>query len=174
MSALVQEHLAGLRVVRAYVQEAHESRRFEARNLAYLESNRRLVRIYGGLYPGIQFLMGLGSVCVVFLGGRLTVSGHISLGDFVAFSAYLAMLQWPMIALGWVLNLIERGEASMGRLLALFDAPVDIADGAETDDPGALAGAIRVERLTFTYPGASRPALVDVSFDAPALSLIHI
>jgi ATP-binding cassette, subfamily B, multidrug efflux pump len=174
LSAFVQEHLAGVRVMRAYAQESHESRRFEAKNLEYLESNRRLIRVYGSLYPGIQLLMGLGSVLVVFLGGRLVVSGRISLGDFVAFSAYLAMLHWPMIALGWVLNLIERGEASMGRLLALIDAQVDIQDGDAAQTEVRLQGAIRVERLTFSYPGAEHAALTDVSFEAPAGTTIAV
>ena len=116
MNALVQENLAGARVVRAYAQEADEEARFAEANEEYVARNRRLVRITGILHPGIGFLMGLGSLTVLWLGGRMVVAGEITLGEFVAFGVYLAMLHWPMIALGWVVNLFERGEASMGRI----------------------------------------------------------
>lgn len=173
ISALVQESLSGLRVVRAYVQEPHERRRFAAANQEFLERNRRLVRLYGVLYPGIQLLMGLGAVLVILVGGRQVVAGRISLGEFVAFSAYLAMLHWPMIAVGWVVNLFERGEASMGRLNQLFDAAPEIEDGPAR--PAApLNGRLRVSGLTFGYPGAARPVLEDVSFEAPAGSRVAI
>jgi len=128
MSALVQENLSGARVVRAYAQEAHEEASFATANEEYVSRSRGLVRITGILYPGIQFLMGLGALTVLWLGGRMVVAETISLGEFVAFGAYLVMLHWPMIALGWVVNLFERGEASMGRINAIFDAPVEIRD----------------------------------------------
>ena len=83
----------------------------------------RLIRMFGSLYPGIQLLMGLGALLVLWLGGRMVVSGTITLGEFVAFGTYLAMLHWPMIALGWVVNIFERGEASMGRIGEILDAP---------------------------------------------------
>ena len=116
MTALVQENLSGARVVRAYAQERAELERFAVVNEEYVQRNRRLVRMYGALYPGIQLLMGTGTVVVLWLGGRQVVAGTITLGEFVAFGAYLTMLHWPMIALGWVVNIFERGEASMGRV----------------------------------------------------------
>src|SRR5512135_1387732 len=128
MNALAQENLAGARVVRAYAQEAHEEARFAETNEEYVSRNRRLVWISGILNPGIGFLMGLGALTVLWLGGRMVVSGAITLGEFVAFGAYLAMLNWPMIALGWVVNLFERGEASMGRIHAILDAEPEIRD----------------------------------------------
>ena len=128
MNALVQENLSGARVVRAYAQEAHEEARFALANEEYVARNRQLVRISGILHPGIGFLMGLGSLTVLWLGGRMVVAGTITLGEFVAFGVYLAMLNWPMIALGWVVNLFERGEASMGRIHAILDAPPEIRD----------------------------------------------
>src|SRR5262249_6633702 len=128
INALVQENLAGARVVRAYVQEPYEQQRFAAANREYVARNKRLIAMFGSLYPGIQLLMGSGAVIVLWLGGRMVVGGGISLGEFVAFSAYLAMLHWPMIALGWVVNIFERGEASMGRIDALLDAPPEIED----------------------------------------------
>ncbi|MFI5170419.1 MAG: ABC transporter transmembrane domain-containing protein, partial [Vicinamibacterales bacterium] len=130
MNALVQENLSGARVVRAYAQEPAEERRFAEANREYVARNRRLVRIAGILHPGIGFLMGLGSLTVLWLGGRMVVAREVTLGEFVAFGVYLAMLHWPMIALGWVVNLVERGEASLGRIHAILDAIPEIRDEA--------------------------------------------
>jgi ATP-binding cassette subfamily B multidrug efflux pump len=171
MSALVQENLAGARVVRAYAQERHEEARFATENEEYVWRSRGLVRITGLLWPGIQFFMGLGAVIVLWLGGRMVVAGRISLGEFVAFGAYLAMLNWPMIALGWVVNLFERGEASMGRIAAILDAPVEIHD----EDPvevGEIRGAVEFRGLTFGY--GPTPVLHDVDLEVPAGSTVAV
>jgi ATP-binding cassette subfamily B protein len=171
INALVQENLAGARVVKAYVQEAHEERRFDAANAEYVRRNRRLIAMFGSLYPAIQLLMGTGAVIVIWLGGRMVVSGAITLGEFVAFSAYLAMLHWPMIALGWVVNIFERGEASMGRLCEILDAALEIRD----EDPlpvAALRGEVELRHLTFSYDG--RPTLVDVDLKVPAGATVAI
>jgi ATP-binding cassette subfamily B protein len=152
MNAVVQENLSGVRVVRAYAQEPHEQTRFAEVNRELMERNRRLIRMFGSLYPGIQLLMGLGAVLVLWLGGRMVVSGTISLGEFVAFGAYLTMLHWPMIALGWVVNLFERGEASMGRINEILRAEPEIRD-AEGGTPWTqpVAGAVELRGLTFAY-----------------------
>jgi len=171
MSALVQENLAGARVVRAYAQEEHEESRFAAANEDYVSRNRRLIRITGVLYPGIQFLMGLGALTVLWLGGRMVVADRITLGEFVAFGAYLAMLQWPMIALGWVVNLFERGEASMGRIHAILDAEVEIRDEAPLD-VRQIRGDVAFRGLTFGYDGV--PVLHDVDLDVPAGTTVAI
>jgi ATP-binding cassette subfamily B multidrug efflux pump len=171
MSALVQENLAGARVVRAYAQEGHEEARFAAVNEEYVARSRGLVRITGILWPGIQFFMGLGGVIVLWLGGRMVVQGAISLGEFVAFGAYLVMLNWPMIALGWVVNLFERGEASMGRINAILDAPVEIRD----EDPLAVSeirGGVEFRGLTFGYDGT--PVLHDIDLEVPAGSTVAV
>jgi ATP-binding cassette, subfamily B, multidrug efflux pump len=156
MNAVVQENLAAARVVRAFVQEAHELRRFEEVNAEYFRRTRRLIRLFGSLYPGIQLLLGISAAGVLWLGGRMVVAGSMSLGQFVAFTAYLAMLHWPMIALGWVVNLFERGEASMGRIGALLDAPADIRDDAPEAVDG-LRGDVEFRDLDFSYDG--RPVL---------------
>jgi len=165
MTALVQESLSGVRVVRAYVQEPHELKRFLAANDEYVDRNERLVRLFGALYPGIQLLIGSGAVLVLWLGGGMVIAGSISLGDFVAFGIYLTMLHWPMIALGWVVNLFERGEASMSRILDILDAEPEIAD----DDPvdlNELTGAVRFRNLSFAYDGP--PVLQGIDLDVPA------
>jgi ATP-binding cassette subfamily B multidrug efflux pump len=171
MSALVQESLAGVRVVRAYAQEDHEESRFADANEEYVSRSRRLIRITGILYPGIQFLMGLGALTVLWLGGRMVVAGAITLGQFVAFGVYLAMLQWPMIALGWVVNLFERGEASMGRIDAILDAEVEIRD-EDPEDVREIRGDVEFRGLTFSYDG--RPVLHDIDLAVPAGTTVAI
>jgi ATP-binding cassette subfamily B multidrug efflux pump len=171
MNALVQENLAGARVVRAYTQETAEERRFAAANQEYVARNRRLVRITGILHPGIGFLMGLGSLTVLWLGGRMVVAGEVTLGEFVAFGVYLAMLNWPMIALGWVVNLVERGEASMSRIHAILDTPPEIRD----EDPLAvqeLRGEVEFRKLSFSYDGV--PVLKDVELRVAAGTTLAI
>jgi ATP-binding cassette subfamily B multidrug efflux pump len=172
LSALVQENLSGARVVRAYAQEPAELQRFEEVNAEYVERNRRLVRMYGALYPGIQLLMGTGTVVVLWLGGGQVVRGTITLGEFVAFGAYLTMLHWPMIALGWVVNIFERGEASMGRIAQLLEEAPAIGD-RQPRPSAPLRGEVEFRRLTFEYePG--RPVLQDVSLRVAAGSTVAI
>ena len=133
LSARVQESMAGMRVVKAFVQEEHEIADFDRMNLSLVDKNRELIRVTSVFYPTMELMMGLAIVAVLWFGGRQVIQGAISLGDFVAFNMYLGMLTWPMIALGWVVNLFERGRASMERLNYIFDAPADVKDG-----PGIL------------------------------------
>jgi ATP-binding cassette subfamily B protein len=171
LTALVQENLSGARVVRAYAQEGHELSRFEESNREFLRRNRRLIRMFGSLYPGIQLLMGTGAVMVLWLGGRMVVAGTISLGEFVAFGAYLTMLHWPMIALGWVVNIFERGEASMGRILQILEVVPEIRD-EEPLPVTRLRGEVEFRDLTFAYDG--QPVLRDVSLRVPAGATVAI
>jgi ATP-binding cassette subfamily B multidrug efflux pump len=172
ISAIVQENLSGARVVRAYAQEPHEMARFQAANEEYLRRNRQLIRMYGSLYPGIQLLMGLGAALVLWLGGRMVVSGAITLGEFVAFGAYLTMLHWPMIALGWVVNIFERGEASMGRLAEILAAPAEIEDRAPRPVT-KVRGDVEIRNLTFAYDDG-KPVLHDIHLDVPAGSTVAV
>jgi ATP-binding cassette subfamily B protein len=172
LSALAQESLSGARVVRAYVQEAHEARRFDAANQEFLRRNRALIGMFGSLYPGIQLLMGLGGLTVLWLGGRMVASGGMSLGEFVAFSSYLAMLQWPMIAVGWVVNIIERGEASMGRIHRILDTPPAIRDESPLPVP-SIRGELEFRRLSFAYDGGP-PVLHDIDLKVPAGATVAI
>jgi ATP-binding cassette subfamily B protein len=172
LNALVQENLAGARVVRAYVQEGHEQARFMAANDEYVERSRKLIRMFGSLYPAIQLLMGTGAVIVLWLGGRMVVAGTISLGEFVAFMAYLAMLHWPMIALGWVVNLFERGEASMGRIHEILDTVPEIRDELPGQAAAALRGAVSFRGLSFAYDG--EPVLRDIDLEVPAGTTVAI
>ncbi len=171
ISAVVQENLSGARVVRAYAQEPYEMARFAQANEEYLRRNRQLIRMYGSLYPGIQVLMGMGSVLVLWLGGRMVVAGTITIGEFVAFGAYLAMLQWPMIALGWVVNIFERGEASMGRIAEILAAPPEIEDRSPLAVT-SIRGDVEFRSLTFSYDG--KPVLRDIDLVVPAGSTVAV
>jgi len=164
VSAVVQEALSGVRVVRAYRQEAHEQDRFRRSNLEYLERNRVLIRLQGAFYPSMTFFLGLGSLMVLWLGSRAVIRGEISLGEFVAFNGYLVMLAWPMIAFGWVTNILQRGFASWGRMQEIMREPAAIDDSHVTQ-AGMMApldGPIEIQSLTFTYPGSDRPVLRDI------------
>ena len=165
LSAVVQETLSGVRVVRAYNQEPHELARFRAANEEYVRRNRVLVRLQGMFFPSMTLFLGFGSLLVLWMGSREAIRGRISVGEFVAFNAYLVMLSWPMIAFGWVTNILQRGMASWKRMLDVLDARPDIDDGAVTPAGRALEirGAIEIRNLTFTYPGAGTPALDRVS-----------
>src|SRR5260370_5224503 len=121
LTTRAQENLSGARIVRAYRQEAAEIARFGAINDQYLAINMSLVRLWGTLNPLFAFLGGLGAVIVLGAGGDLATRGTISVGSCVCFGMYLTMLTWPMIALGWGVNLFQRGDASMGRLADVLD-----------------------------------------------------
>ena len=165
LSAVVQEALSGVRVVRAYNQEPHELARFRAANDEYVRRNRVLIRLQGMFYPSMTLFLGFGSLLVLWLGSREAIRGRISVGEFVAFNAYLVMLSWPMIAFGWVTNILQRGMASWKRMLEVLDAAPDIDDRAVSPAGRAviIRGAIELRDLTFSYPGSSTPALDHVS-----------
>jgi ATP-binding cassette, subfamily B, multidrug efflux pump len=165
LSAVVQEALAGVRVVRAYTQETHEIGRFRQANEEYVRRNRALIRLQGLFFPSMTLFLGLGSLLVLWFGSREVIRGRISLGGFVAFNAYLVMLSWPMIAFGWVTNMLQRGMASWKRMLEVLDAVPEISDEMVTAAGRAapLAGTIEIRDLVFRYPGSVRPALDHVS-----------
>jgi ATP-binding cassette subfamily B protein len=176
MSAVAQEALAGVRVVRAYGQEDTELERFRQANQAYLDRNKVLIRLMGAFYPSMTFFLGLGALLMLWLGSRDVILGRMSLGDFVAFNAYLAMLSWPMIAFGWVTNLLQRGLASWKRMLEILDVPPAIRDEPGTPDAAGwppIRGAIEFRHLTFAY-GDADPVLQDVSLSIEAGQTVAI
>lgn len=168
-----QENLAGTRIVRAYRQETAEIARFGAMNEEYLTRNMRLVKLWGMLNPLFGLLAGLGAAFVLGAGGSLVVRGTISVGDFVAFGFYLAILTWPLIALGWVINLFQRGAASMARLNEILDVVAAVASPAVPRRlPPASAGrSLEFRGVSFHYPTArsdpTRWVLRDISFHLP-------
>ncbi len=156
ITSRAQEYLSGIRVVKAYVQEESARQDFRERNLEYLAGNMRLVKINGLFSPAIGFLAGTGTVLVLGFGGWLVIEKAITLGDFVAFNSYLVMLIWPMIALGWVVSMFQRGAASMKRINQVLDEAPDVV-GPEGNGARPLAGEIQLRGVRFEYP--SRPGI---------------
>lgn len=165
LTTRAQENVSGIRVVKAYNQENAFIRLFRESNNRYLEKSLSLVKISGAFNPLLTLLLGLSSVGLLWYGGRLVIAGEISLGDFVAFMAYLAMLTWPTIALGWVINVVERGSASMGRINQIFGARPEIAD-SQPQPVKRIRGEIEVRGLNFAYNGTV--VLRDVNFRVEA------
>lgn len=162
----VRENIAGIRVLKSFVQEAGTADDFAESNKQYLQKNMALVRIDGLFHPFIELMSGATLAIVLWIGGISVVRSAISLGDFVAFTQYLAMLVWPMISMGWAVNLLQRGRASLGRINQLFAEEPEIASPVK---PRSLAGThIEIRNLTFAYPTA------DGRNDTPALSDLQL
>jgi ATP-binding cassette subfamily B protein len=167
ISAVTQESLAGVRVVRAYGQEAFEIERFRRTNEEYVVRNRALIRLQGMYFPSMGLLMGIGALLVLWIGSREVIAGRMTIGELVAFNTYLMMLGWPMIAFGWVTNLLQRGMASWKRMLEVLDAQPAITDEHVPASPiTTIEGAIEIRRLTFRYGDAE--VLHNVSLTIPA------
>ena len=176
ISAVTQESLAGVRVVRAYRQESAEIERFRSANDEYVQRNRALIRLQGAYYPSMGLFMGVGALLVLWLGSREVIAARMTVGELVAFNTYLMMLGWPMIAFGWVTNLLQRGMASWKRMLEVLDAVPAIVDpispaGVGVGETSAIAraedirGAIEFRNLTLAYGG--QVVLSDVSATIP-------
>jgi ATP-binding cassette subfamily B protein len=168
LSTMVQENLTGVRIVRAYTQEQEQARQFRGLNEEYRGLNMRLVKAAGLFHPLLGLLSGAGMVVVLWFGALEVVAGRITVGDYVAFFFYLSLLVWPMIALGWVVNLFQRGAASMGRLSEILEREprVDAPPGGARRSTVGARGRIEFRGVTFRYPGTSRDVLEDVSFVA--------
>src|SRR5271166_6023167 len=190
ISARAQENLSGARLIRAYVQEEAEIELFERDNTEYIARSLKLVRLMGMLWPTLETLLGFAIVIVLFVGGREVLQHHIGLGGFVAFNTYMVQLTWPIIALGWVINLFQRGTASMARIHSILSEQPEIMDnptlsqnrrkdGAPADrmDP-EITGDIEFRNLSFRYgktlrsaqngDGRDEPVLKNISLHVPA------
>jgi ATP-binding cassette subfamily B protein len=182
LTTLAQENLAGVRIVRAFRQENAEIERFAKLNEGYLRKNMKLIKLYGLMQPGFSVFAGLGMVAVLGVGGVFLLNGAISVGSFVAFGMYLGMLTWPLIALGWVINLFQRGAASMARLLDVLDAKPRLEEPAvpRALPRPAVAGGRSVEfrNVGFHYPTeAGQPTrwvLRGITFTVPAGATIGV
>ena len=164
ISAIAQETLSGVRVVRAYGQEAAETIRFRLANEEYVRRNVGLIHVQALFFPVMGLLMGIGALLVLWLGSRQVVAGALTVGELVAFNAYLMMLAWPMIAFGWVTNLLQRGMASWTRMLEIMDTPPAITDPVSPGRVRAVAdikGEIEFRNLTFAH--GDRLVLRDIS-----------
>ena len=158
----VRESIAGIRVVKAYVQEEREKEKLSLLSQDYTRKNLSVTRVWGMFFPLILFFSNLSMAIVLYLGGKLTIVQSISTGDFVAFMSYLGMLAWPMMALGWAINVIQRGAASMDRLNRIFQEVPEILDLPGVIGSGQLKGRIEIRGLTFSSRSGGKPLLKDV------------
>jgi ATP-binding cassette subfamily B protein len=158
----VRESIAGIRVVKAYVQEEREKEKLSWLSQDYTRKNLSVTRVWGMFFPLILFFSNLSMAIVLYLGGKLTIVQSISTGDFVAFMSYLGMLAWPMMALGWAINVIQRGAASMDRLNRIFQEVPEILDLPGVIGSGQLKGRIEIRGLTFSSRNGGKPLLKDV------------
>jgi ATP-binding cassette subfamily B multidrug efflux pump len=166
LSTFVQENLTGVRIVRAYTQEQEQARQFDAHNEDYRAKNMRLVITSGAFHPLLMLISGTAMVLVTWLGGAEVIAGRITLGEFVAFGFYLALLIWPMIALGWVVNLFQRGSASMGRINKILSARPALAVPDRGASLEGARGRLEFRDVSFAYPATERQVLRAISFVA--------
>ncbi len=177
ISARAQENFSGARVIRAYVQEEPEIAAFETSNREYINRSLKLVRLMGMLWPTLETMLGFAIVLVLWLGGREVLYGRMTVGGFVAFNTYMVQLTWPVIALGWVINIFQRGTASMGRINEILVERPEIEDSPETKAAGegastTLRGEIEFRGLNFAYNGV--PVLHDINLRIPEGSSLAI
>ncbi|MCC7541011.1 MAG: ABC transporter ATP-binding protein [Deltaproteobacteria bacterium] len=176
VSDVAQQSIAGIRVVRSLSLEDAEQRRFGVANDDARDKNLRLALMRGVMFPVLGSIGGIGTLIVVWLGGRMVIDGELTLGQFVAFNAFQAMLVWPTLALGFVLSVVQRGRASYARVRELLDVAPDVVDRPGARD-APIEGALRVDGLSFSHrlaDGTERKVLDDVSFEVPARTSVAI
>jgi peptide/nickel transport system ATP-binding protein len=162
LTDMVQENFSGIRIIKSFVQEEKEYEKFLEENTNYFDTNMSLVRVIGLFNPLIEFISSLSFVILLGVGGIFVIYGYISLGDFISFNMYLGSLVWPMMAVGWVINNIQRGFVSLERIEKVFHEKPDIFD-SNIEKVTSLKGDIIINSLNFAYPGANVSALNDVS-----------
>jgi ATP-binding cassette subfamily B protein len=172
ISARAQENFSGVRVIRAYGQEKAEIAGFETSNREYIARSLKLVRLMGMLWPTLETMLGLAIVLVLWLGGREVLQHRINVGDFVAFNTYMVQLTWPVIALGWVINIFQRGTASLERIHQLMTEKAEIVDAPGVSAKVEPQGELEFRNLSFSYNGT--PVLHDINLRIPAGSSLAI
>ncbi len=158
----VREAIAGIRVIKAYVLEEGEKAKLSRLSRDFIQKNLNVTKVWGMFLPLILFFSNLSMAIVLYLGGKLTILQSISAGDFVAFMSYLGLLAWPMMALGWAINMIQRGNASMDRLNRIFAESPEIRDASGIGRSGPLKGRIEIRGLSFSPGNGADPLLRDV------------
>ena len=158
----VREAIVGIRVIKAYTLEEREEKKLSQLSQDYIQKNLNVIKVWGMFFPIILFLSNLSMAIVLFAGGKLTIFQSISTGDFVAFMSYLGLLAWPMMALGWSINMIQRGGASMDRLNRIFEETPEISDSREIVGSDPLKGKIEIRGLTFSMGNGGSPLLQDI------------
>ena len=157
-----RENLASIRAIKAYTQEKAETARFDRSGREYIAQNLSMIKVSGLFSPISLLFTNVSMALVLVVGGKLTIINTISTGDFVAFNSYLLLLTWPMMALGWMINLFQRGSASLGRIRAILSTTPEVDDPSEIVDSTITRGAVEVRGLTFTYPGSNFASLENI------------
>ncbi|MBI5477195.1 MAG: ABC transporter ATP-binding protein [Ignavibacteriales bacterium] len=175
LTTRAQENLSGIRIVKAYVREAYEIDRFKKLSFEYLKKNLVLAKIQSILWPLMFLLVGSSLVIIVYVGGLKVINGEMSVGTLTAFFGYLTLLIWPMIAFGWVTNLLQQGAASMGRLIKILDAEPEIQDSNSTDySVKEIQGNIEFKNIFFTHKNSEMPVLKNINLKIPGGSTVAI
>lgn len=172
LSSQAEETVSAVRLIKSYCREEYFQGEFEKTAERYLRNNLRMARLRGFIIPVMATATGAGTLIVLFMGGKLVISGVMTLGDFVAFSGYLAMLVWPTAVLGWILTLAQRGAASMSRLAGILGAEATIADHPDAQPIATLQEGIEVRNLSFSY--SDTPVINGVSFQIRAGETVGI
>jgi ATP-binding cassette subfamily B protein len=168
LTTRAQENLSGIRVVKAYVREAYESGLFRALSWEYLEKNLVLARVQSIMWPAMFMLVGFSLIITLYFGGMKVIEGSLSVGTLTAFFGYLIMLIWPMIAFGWVINILQQGAASMSRLATILDVVPTIRDTDRTDHAvRTIEGAIEFRNVTFRHSNTTEPVLKNINLKIP-------
>ena len=170
LTETARENFSGIRVIKAFVQEQNEIRKFEKANSINKEANIKFIRLISIMFPSVMAISALSFVIALWYGGILVIEGSLTLGGFVAFNSYLGMLIWPITAIGWIANIFQRGSVSLKRITAIMDEKPEIADRSDTPEDAlqntsdySISGSIEFRGLTFTYPGTDKPVLENIS-----------
>jgi len=165
MTARVQENLAGIRVLHAFAQEENEKIKFDALNREYIQKNLQITKLFGIFTPSLVFTLGVASMISLWLGAKAVIGEEMSLGSFVAFNGYLMMLSWPMMGIGYMINLTQKGQSAMGRIQEIFASQPAITEG--TEGFLQMAGEIEFKNFSFSYPGSASAALTGIDLTIP-------
>jgi ATP-binding cassette, subfamily B, multidrug efflux pump len=175
LTTMVQENFAGIRVVKAYQQEPFEEKKFYQQNSNYIDISIRLAKLQSLFFPSIRFMIGWGFLFLLVYGGKQIIDGELAIGTLLSFILLFGMVIWPMIAAGWVVNMIQRGIASLERINMIFDAQPTVSDSAIVEQtPLPDRPDIQIKNLTFQYVGTSEPQLSTIDLDVPAGKTVGI
>ena len=175
LTTRAQENFSGIRVIKSYIREANEIKRWNELSQEYLRKNMNLVRIQSIIMPILTLITGISIIVVIWVGGGMVISKQMNLGEIAAFIMYLSILIWPVIAFGWVMNIIQQGEASMKRLNKIFNEPYEIQDSTSTDYlTKELKGKIEFKNVSFKYSDTLPDVLKEINLQIPIGSTLAI
>ena len=172
----MQENLSGIRVIHAFVQEETEKKKFDELNREYIHKNLSVTRLFGVFTPLLTLTVGVAAMISLWVGGEAVIAKEMSLGSFVAFNGYLLMLSWPMMGIGYVVNLTQKGQAAMGRITRkYFLARSGIVDDAKTvNSIGEFRGDIEFRDLCFSYPETDKPIIKNIQLKIPSGQILAV